>query len=72
MTIPSWAHGVDVEIYDRDSDELLGIAHFLVDRQFAAGLIGDVRTQLIAQGLLLAGMALVVGAGILAARPAAS
>ncbi len=54
-------HSVDVEIYDRDSDELLGIAHFLVDRQFAAGLIGDVRAQLLVQGLLLAGMALVVG-----------
>ena len=55
-------HSVDVEIYDRDSDELLGIAHFLVDRQFAAGLIDDVRAQLLVQGLLLAGMALVVGA----------
>ncbi|MBK8067704.1 MAG: response regulator [Rhodanobacteraceae bacterium] len=54
-------HSVDVEIYDRDSGELLGIAHFLVDRQFAAGLIQDVRGQLLAQGLLLAAMAAVIG-----------
>ena len=63
-------HSVDVEIYDRDSGELLGIAHFLVDRQFAAGLIQDVRGQLLAQGLLLAAMAAVIGVLLVASLAA--
>ena len=54
-------HSVDVEIYHRDSDELLGLAHFLVDRQFASGLISDIRGQLLTQGVLFAVLLAVLG-----------
>ena len=58
---PARHHSVDVEIYHRDSGELLGLAHFLVDGDFAAGLIGDIRNQLLSQGVLFAALLAVLG-----------
>jgi two-component system sensor histidine kinase/response regulator len=54
-------HSVDVEIYHRDSGELLGLAHFLVDREFSAGLIADIRGQLLTQGVLFAALLALLG-----------
>ena len=54
-------HGVAVEIYHPASGELLGLAHFLVDREFSATLINDVRGQLLTQGVLFALLLAVLG-----------
>jgi len=59
-------HPVEVDLYHRDSGELLGIARFLVDGDFFASLRSDLSDQLLAQGVFLALLLLLPGAVLVA------
>jgi two-component system sensor histidine kinase/response regulator len=52
--VPADAFNVDTEIYNADTMELLGIAHFAVNANFYTDFSRDVRRQLYLQGTFIA------------------
>ncbi len=58
---------VEVELYDQDSAELLGVGTFVVNGEFHADLRRDLRNQLLIQGLVIAVLMLILG-GVLAVQ----